>query len=201
MRLNKRFQECLRFSVNIAKPFRIKKVIVILRLRHDRPIGVVHPRQATSHARTKVNPDATKNNRNAAGHVLAAVVADALNNGRSSRIPDRKPLARAPRREKLPRGRAVQGNITQNHVLSAVLGGKPASADYNLTAREALADEVVGLAIENQLHPVDRKGSERLPRRAVKIERHVRRKLSLRPAQRQLTRQPCSYSPIAIGDR
>ncbi len=65
----------------------------------------------------KLRPVGADHDHAAAGHVLAAVVADALDDGGRPGVPNREALAGDAAEERTPRGRAVQHGVADDHVL------------------------------------------------------------------------------------
>ena len=72
---------------------------------------------AAAHAGGEVAPGRPEHDHAAAGHVLAAVVADALDDGVGARVAHREALAREAAEERAPRGRAVEDGVADDHVL------------------------------------------------------------------------------------
>src|SRR3954468_23434714 len=85
--------------------------------RAERAILVEHVRDPAAHAGREVAPGAAEDHRAPAGHVLAAVIADALDDGRRARVADREALAGKPAEECTASGRPVQDGVADQHVL------------------------------------------------------------------------------------
>ena len=95
----------------------------------------------------KLRPVSPIDDDDAAGHVLAAVVARALDHRDGAGVAHREALARDAAEVALARDRAVQHRVADH---DRVLGRRPCSAsrrpDDQLAARQTLADVVVGVA-------------------------------------------------------
>ena len=94
----------------------------------------------------KLRPVAAEHDDAAAGHVLAAVVADALDDGERARVAHREALAREPAEERAARRRAVEHGVADDHVLLGGEGRVLGRAHGEHAAGEALAGVVVGVA-------------------------------------------------------
>src|SRR5947199_255628 len=76
----------------------------------------------------------------ASGHVLATVVADALDDRRRTRVPDREALADETAEESLARGRPVEDRVSRDHVLLGAERGTLRRPQREHPAGQALAD-------------------------------------------------------------
>ena len=133
----------------------------------EAPVDVVHVGDAAAHAGGEVAPGRPEHDHAAAGHVLAAVVADALDDRLGARVADREPLAGEAAEERPPGGGAVQHGVADDHVLlgpEAVLLGRAHRHD---AAGQALAGVVVGLAAQRERDPGREPGGEALAGRAA----------------------------------
>ena len=98
---------------------------------------------------------ASEDDDRAAGHVLARVVADPLDDRDRAGVADGEPLARRAGAEELAAGRAVEHRVPDEARLARIARGR---RDHDPAARHRLADVVVRLADELQL---DTRGEER----------------------------------------
>src|SRR5579885_263573 len=73
--------------------------------------------EAAAHPGGEVASRRAEHDHAAAGHVLAAVVADALDDGARARVAHGEPLAREPAEERAAGGRAVEDGVADDHVL------------------------------------------------------------------------------------
>src|SRR5579872_146867 len=100
-----------------------------------------------------------------ARHVLAEVIAGALDHRDRAGVAHAEALADASRDEHAAAGRAVRDRVAgENRVGRAVV---PGWGDDDEAAGHALADVVLGLALENDLDVAVQERPERLPRAAA----------------------------------
>src|SRR5205085_12685052 len=116
-------------------------------------VEVEDVRDAAAHAGREVASGGTEHDYATAGHVLAAVVADALDDSGRAGVADGEPLAREAADERPARRRPVQHGVADDDVLLGPEGGILRGADRDDPARETLADIVVRVADERQLEP------------------------------------------------
>src|SRR6266852_3326176 len=83
-------------------------------------------------------------------------------------------------------------------MLTAVPRRLSTSTNHQLTTTQSLANKIVRLTLEHQLHPLNRKRTEGLACNAIQIESHIRRKITLRSPQSKLSRQPRTNRAITI---
>ena len=102
-----------------------------------------------------------------AGHVLAAVVAGALDDGDGARVSYGEPVARLAGGEQLACGRSVEHRVADDQVLvrGIRVGGASEGPDGDLATAQSLADVVVGLALELQMHASSRNAPKLWPAR------------------------------------
>ena len=112
-----------------------------------------------------LRPVCTEHDGDPAGHVLAAVVAEPLDDRRRAGVADAEPLPDLAADEELTRRRAVRDDVAGDDV---VLGDERACAvgpDHDPAAGEALAEVVVGVALQPQGDAGRQERAEALPRR------------------------------------
>mmetsp|Transcript_14229 Transcript_14229/g.43053 ORF Transcript_14229/g.43053 Transcript_14229/m.43053 type:complete len:201 (-) Transcript_14229:3198-3800(-) len=80
-------------------------------------VGVVDVGDAAAHAGGEVAAGVAEDHEAAAGHVLCAVVAEALDDGEGSAVAHAEPLAGLAAEERLPARRAVQAAVPDDHVV------------------------------------------------------------------------------------
>jgi hypothetical protein len=105
----------------------------------------------------------------AAGHVLAAVVADAFDHGEGAGVAHAEPLAHHAAQEDLAAGGAVADDVAGDDLLlgaKVALGGGPHDQP---AAGQALADVVVGVAVEAQRDAAGTKAPNDCPAEPVKV--------------------------------
>ena len=112
----------------------------------ERAVGVVHVGDPAGHSRGEVAAGGPENHRVPARHVLATVVAHALDHGSGARVADAEALGSHPAEERLARGGSVERDVTDDDGLVRVKGGGRGGLDDDVAAAEALADVIVGVA-------------------------------------------------------
>src|SRR5438128_2389165 len=134
------------------------------------PVGVVEVGPAAGHARPEVRADRPEHDNRAAGHVLAAMRPEPLDDGARTGIPDGKAHPRAADDVEAAAGRTVQARVAGDR-LPVRLGREPGlRRDDDDPARKALRHVVVGLTNETKLDACSAKRAERLPGRAAQPE-------------------------------
>src|SRR5581483_11453612 len=126
---------------------------------------VEHPGDAAGHTGREVATGGTEDDHTTAGHVLTAVVADTLGDDAGAGVAYAAPFADPTADEDLTAGRAVRQRVAGDDVL---LGPERRGAvrTYDQTAaRQALADVVVGVALDAQRHALRHERTERVARR------------------------------------
>src|SRR5207302_6896722 len=83
----------------------------------ERAVLVEHIGDAAAHPGGEVPARRPEDDDSASGHVLATVVADALDDRRRTRVPDREALAHETAEEGLARGRSVEDRVSRDDVL------------------------------------------------------------------------------------
>ena len=113
----------------------------------------------------KLRPVRPSTRTSAAGHVLAAVVADALDHRGRPRVAHAEALPHLPADEDLAGGGAVEDDVAGDDL---VLGGERRTLrgpHDEPPARQALAEVVIGVAVEAHRDSVGHEGAEALARR------------------------------------
>src|SRR5215210_3332490 len=124
-------------------------------------LRIIDERGAVGHARAEVGAGRAENDNQAAGHVLATVVANALDNRRGAAVADTEALSSATGREQSAPGRAVEDRIAGDR-LWRVEWSRRRGPDGNLAAGHSFADVVIGLAFEIEAHTVNDERAETL---------------------------------------
>ena len=127
-----------------------RSTISRLQRRGEAAVVVEHVGDAAAHAGGEVAPGPAEHDDAPAGHVLAAVVADALDDHRGAAVADAEPLAGDAADVTLAAGRAVEGDVADDDVLLRLERRQRRRVDDQLAARQALADVVVGVAVQPQ---------------------------------------------------
>ena len=120
---------------------------------------------ATRHAGCEIAPSLAQHHDNPAGHVLAAMVADAFNDGDGARIAHRKPLACNALEIGFASDRAVEHGVADDDVFGRLACRVLGLAYDHATAGEAFADIIVGVAHEIEGDAARQEGAEALPGR------------------------------------
>ena len=129
-------------------------------------VQVEDVRRAAAHAGREVAADATEHDHLPARHVLAAVVADALDDGGGAAVADREPLPHQTPHEDLAVGGAVEQHVAGDDVALRHQRRVRRRADRDPAARQALAEVVVRVADQPQGDAARQERAERLAGRA-----------------------------------
>ncbi len=124
---------------------------------------VDHVGDAARHAGGEIAPGHAQHHHDAAGHVFAAMVAGAFDHGDGAGIAHGETLARDAAEIAFALGRAVQHGVADDDRFlrhDAGIGRRP---DDDAPARQALADIVVGVAVEFEGDAAREPGAEALP--------------------------------------
>ena len=124
-------------------------------------------RQPAGHAGAEIQAERPEDDGYAGGHVLATVLADALDYGKRTAVPDSEALSGTASNKKLARGSAIENGVAGKNV-TAPRSGEP-RGDGDGSAGETLSDIVVGFALELEGDALGKKCAEALARRTVKI--------------------------------
>src|SRR3954466_7968590 len=138
--------------------------------RRERPVLVEDECQAAAHAGGEVAPRRPEDDDAPAGHVLAAVVADALDDGARPGVAHGEALTGEAAREELAARCAVEDGVADDDVLLGAVRGTVGRQDRERSARQALAGVVVGVAMEAEAHARGQPAAERLARRAAELD-------------------------------
>src|SRR4051812_12631603 len=121
-------------------------------LRAERPVLVEHEGKAAAHARAEVAPGRPEDDDAPAGHVLAAMVADLLDDGDRARVAHAEALARDAAEERLALRRAVQRDVADDDVLLGAVRRALRRPHGERAARQTLAAVVVRVAEQRERH-------------------------------------------------
>ena len=137
---------------------------LLVAARAELRVFVEDERKSAAHPRREIAPRRPEYDDGAAGHVFAAVIADAFHHRRGSAVAHREALAGAAVEKRASAGGAVEDDVADDHL---VVGAKRRFArrpDGDDAAREPLADVVVGVPFELEGHARRCEGAEALPR-------------------------------------
>src|SRR5690606_34466119 len=148
------------------------------------------------HSRGEVAAGPAEHHDGASGHVLAAVIPDALDDSGRARVADGEALAREAPQEEFAAGGAVQGHVPDQDRL---LGHEPRPFRWvgdDPSAGEALPDVVVRFAFQAEGDSADEERTEALSGRPGKVEANgVVRKRGASVAAGDLTREHRADGP------
>mmetsp|Transcript_23427 Transcript_23427/g.67264 ORF Transcript_23427/g.67264 Transcript_23427/m.67264 type:complete len:944 (+) Transcript_23427:2462-5293(+) len=135
-------------------------------------VGVVDISDAAAHAGGEVDARGPQDHHPAASHVLAPVVAHTLNHRRRTRVAHAEPLRCNAAEEGLTPRRTIECHVADDDVvLRCELGvGCLGRVDHDLSAREALADVVVGVALDLDGDAGHEEGAHRLAGVAIQLD-------------------------------
>ena len=141
-------------------------------------------------------PVRAENDGEAAGHVFAAVIADAFDDGECAGVAHRKPLACAACGEQPAAGSAVESDVAEQRVWALSLQrDATAPRRSQFPAAEALADEVVGETFELRVMPATAKAPKDWPAMPCKL------KVRLEPVALGLSVRYCAICPARRAPR
>ena len=141
-----------------------------MQLARNRSWRVPDVGDAAAHAGGEVAARGAEHDDAAAGHVLAAVVADAFDDRVGAAVAHGEPLGGAAAEQGRAAGGAVQAHVADDDVFLRDERGGPRRVDDEPAAAEALADVVVGVAFELQRDALGEEGAEALAGRAGELE-------------------------------
>ena len=151
----------------------------------------------------KLRPGLADDDDDPAGHVFAAVVARPLDDGDRAGIAHAETFARHAAEVAFAGDRAVEDGVADDdRGLRRQLPGLLRRVDDDASARQALADIVVGLALELEGHALGEEGAEALARRALELDvDRLVAQAGMPVSRRDDARQHRSGRTIRIADR
>src|SRR6185437_14897977 len=165
---------------------------------------VEHVGDATAHAGREVAPGRPEHDDAPAGHVLAAVIANALDDRAGARVAHGEALAGEPAEERAPARGPVQHGVADDHVALGreVLAHPLARAHRDGPPREALAGIVVGVAAKRERHSRRQPAAEALTGRTLEIDDD---RVLRKPLRAVLARDPAGEdaadTAVAVANR
>ena len=133
-------------------------------------VEIEHVGDAAAHAGREIATRLAQDHGPAAGHVLAAMIADSLDDRRGAAVADAEPLARDAAQIKLAAGCAVEHDVAGDDVVLGHEGAFARRIDDDLAAGEALAAVVVDVALDADRDAVHAKGHQALAGAAAEIQ-------------------------------
>src|SRR3989344_606020 len=131
---------------------------------------IEHECESAGHAGGEVAPHGTDDDHAPAGHALAFVLAHALDDPVRAGISHREALAGQPAEIGLAAGGAVKRDVTDDDVLLGHERRLARRIHHQLRARQALADVVVGVALEREADALGQERTETLAGGAVEVD-------------------------------
>ena len=136
----------------------------------ERAVLVKDIGHATCHAGGEVLPDLAQDERQAARHVLAAVVAAALDHHGSTGVAHAKALAGQTVNEAAAARGAKERNVAHDDVLVELVGRMRVGAHRHLAARKALAKVVIGVTAHVERNAARQERAKALTSRSIAID-------------------------------
>ena len=136
----------------------------------ERAVLVKDVSNAARHAGGEVLPDLAQDERQTARHVLAAMVAAALDHHGGTGVAYAKALAGQAVNETATARGAKERNIAHDDVLVELVGRMRVGAHRHLAARKALAKVVVGVAAHVERNAARQEGAKALTGRTIAID-------------------------------
>src|SRR5690606_16455813 len=138
--------------------------------RLEAAVFVEHVGDAAAHAGGEIAPGVAEHHHAAAGHVLAAVIADALDDGGDAGVAHAEALAGHAGEVHLAGDRTVQHRVADDDVLVGLDAAVLRRIHDDAAARQALAGVVVGLARQLQRDARGEEGAEALAAVAARLD-------------------------------
>ena len=169
------YSACLRIiactsSISSASSSLARLTISLLQLRRRSRRLRRARRRCRPTCRPRSSPGRPEHDHAAAGHVLAAVIAHALDHRVDAAVAHAEALARHAADVGLAAGRAVERDVADDDVFLGDEGRAVRRVDDDLAARQPLADVVVGVAFERQRDAARHERAEALPGRALEVQ-------------------------------
>src|SRR5688572_3905464 len=168
----------------------------------QRRVQIKEITNAARHAGCDIAPCLAEYHRDAAGHVLAPVIAQSLHHRNSTRVPDAEPLADLPADEQLTGRRAVSDHIAGDDVVCGDESSRTRRPHHNAATREPFSQVVVSIAFQAQRDAGGQECPEALSSRAFEgdVDRAIRKTLTSGGFGHLVT-QDRSHRPIDVTDR
>ena len=155
---------------------------------------------AAGHARREVFPGIAENHDPSAGHILAAVVADAFHHGAGAGVSHTEALSRHAGDEGLARSRAVQGDIPDDDVFIRPERAPFWRIKHQLSAGQAFSETVVAVSLQAQGQPLRNEGAEGLSASAVTADHIAVLPEAVAACAGDLRPEERAEGPVRAGD-
>ncbi|TFA98676.1 hypothetical protein CCMA1212_009587 [Trichoderma ghanense] len=164
-------------------------------------VDVQHVRNTAGHARSKVAASAAQDDNSSTSHVLATVVTDALDNGRSAGVADGESLGSDTTEVADTTCRTVQADVADQDVLFSLEDGRTRRVDNQATTRQALADVVVGITLQLESDTWREERTKGLAGRALDVDvNSVKRETLTTISLGDLVRQRSAHGTIGVDN-
>ena len=165
-------------------------------------LGIEDVGDPTAHAGREVAAGLAEHDHGALGHVLAAVIAHSLDDRSHAAVADAEALAGHAAEEHLAAGRSVERDVADDDVLLGHEGRAFGGMNDDPSAGHALAEVVVGVALETDRDSVGEERSEALTGGAAEVDLDRFGRQALRTvASRDLRREHRADGPVHVPDR
>ena len=135
---------------------------ILIQIPVEMAVLVQHIGDTAAHACRKVFAGSSKNHHPAAGHILTAVLAHALNHCIGAGIADGKPLSGHAVYKDLSAGCAVEGYISGNDIFLRLVATALRRINDKGSAGKPLSKVIVGISAEGQGQALGNKGAKAL---------------------------------------
>ncbi len=160
---------------------------------------IQHISHAAAHARREILPRAAQHHNAPAGHILTAMVANALHHSRSSRIAHTEPFPGHAVYESLPTGSPIQSHIPDDDILTGLEPAGLGRIHNQLPPGKPLAKIVIAVPYQLQRQPLRNESPIGLPARAP-AQHPVGVLLQIVPQPlRDLAAQNRPEGPVRVG--
>src|SRR5438309_1797994 len=136
-------------------------------VKHILGFGPRHISKAAGHAGTEIQAEWPENDGDAAGHILATVLADAFDYSKRAAVADREAFASAAGNEEVARSGAVENGVAGKNVPAP--GSGEARGDRNDPAGKSFSDVVVRFTLELECYALGKECAKALARSTMKI--------------------------------
>ena len=165
----------------------------------DPVIVIEQEGHTTGHAGTDVASGAAKHHHNATGHVLTAVISGTLHDRTGTTVADTKALTGTTMGKQFATGRSVQTGVAENHLIARV-GSGISGHQGDPAAVHALADVIIRLTLEPNIHPLHQEGTEALPGSATEGQIELSVETTVAMALGDFTSQSGADTAVGVDD-
>ena len=165
-------------------------------------LHVEHIREAAGESGTEVHPGAPQHANDASGHVLAAVIARALDHRERAGVAHGETLAGGSRGVQFAAGRPVKTGVSHDHRVAGHEARGRMRLQHDPAAGHALADVIVRLPLEKQVQAARIPHAEALAGGALEMDdQGCRAHARIAPALRDLAGHARADGAMVVADR